>query len=100
MAVNAATINVTIRKEAGNPARCLADDIFEAQRGDIVVFHFDEKDAEITFIGDSPFDAVTFAPGRQTVRGDAREGGYAYTITWAGKAGHGNAGGRVRGSGQ
>jgi hypothetical protein len=90
-------LTVVLRSEPANPHICFAAPHFRAAPGDIVDFQFPEQpDADIIFMGASPFGTRVFKPGRQTVRTDAPSRSYGYLVQWeSAGGGNGNGGGEV-----
>src|ERR1044071_6402814 len=91
-------LTVNIRKDRTNPHVCVAVEHFRARPGETVRFLFpDQPDADIIFIGTSPFASSIFKPGPQTVRqGLPIPSSYGYIIQWQSNGGgNGNGGGEV-----
>lgn len=90
-------LKVDLSVDPGNKNKCIVSGSFEASPGDKVVFVFpDAPDAEITFVGNSPFNQMTFPVGTQVVRPHAAVRSYGYIVQWgSGGGGVGNGGGEV-----
>jgi hypothetical protein len=91
-------LTVNIVKDPNNPHVCVAKQHFRALPRQTVEFLFPEQpDADIIFIGTSPFGNSIFKPSQQTVRdGLPIPSSYGYIIQWQSNGGgNGNGGGEV-----
>lgn len=85
-------LTVTIRMTGDT---CKSDRKFVASPGSTVTFLFPEHpDAEIYFVGESPFNRTEIALGSHVVRKNAAIGEYTYHVTW-GEYGSGNGSGEI-----